>query len=171
MIVGCEHRGLGAESVEVIALCLHDYKEVLMRPLIAAMAIAIMLSGCAAPPTAGQATPTPSNRLLAYQGKDEGAESTITVLRQMGSFGPTCYLSVYIDGKLAARMDDNEVASFHVQPGSKLIGIGMDPMGSGICSSGSSQPRREVETYLGKGEQRKFRFVTQSGLEIRPASY
>ena len=141
-----------------------------MRPLIAAAAITILV-GCATPPTADQATSTPSDRLLAHQEKVKGAESTITVLRQLGSIGPTCYFSVYIDGKLVARMDDNEVASFHVKPGPRLIGIGMDPQGAGICASGSNQPRREVESYLSAGEQRKFRFVTQSGLEIRPASY
>jgi len=142
-----------------------------MRLLIAATVIASTLGGCAAPPTADKANQTPSHRLLAYQAWEEGADSTITVLRQLGAIGPTCYFSVYIDGRLVARMDDNEIASFHVRPGSRLIGIGLDPQGSGICTSGSNLPRREVETYLGKGEQRKFRFVTQSGLEIRPASY
>lgn len=130
-----------------------------------------LLTGCASSPAVDQATPTPSSRLIAYQEKGGDDDSIITVLRQLGSIGPTCYFSVYIDGKLVARMDDNEIASFHVQPGPRLIGIGMDPDGSGVCASGSNQPRREVETYLGVGEQRKFRFVTQSGLEIRPASY
>lgn len=148
-----------------------ETKDGFMRLHIAATVIISTLTGCAAPPTADSANSTPNDRLLAYQAKQAGAYSTITVLRQLGAIGPTCYFSVYIDGKLAARMDDNEVASFYVQPGLRLVGIGMDPLGAGICSSGSNQPRREVETYLGVGEQRKFRFVTQSGLEIRPSSY
>lgn len=153
--------------------CIYEFtenKDDFMRLLMVTPLICL-LTGCAGSPTVDQAIPTPSSRLFAYQGIGDGGDSIITVLRQLGSIGPTCYFSVYIDGKLVARMDDNEIASFYVQPGPKLIGIGMDPNGAGICSSGSNQPRREVETYLGKGEQRKFRFATQSGLEIRPASY
>ncbi|AZL75780.1 3-isopropylmalate dehydratase [Pseudomonas oryziphila] len=140
-----------------------------MRKLIAAAAIAA-LSGCAAPPSIGEAIPAPANRLLAFQAEDQGKDGTVTVIREGAAQGGHCFFGVYIDGKLVARLDNDEKASFHVKPGRRLVGVGADPQGAGPCS-GNTQFKREVATWLEVGESQTFRIAFQPMLDIRPSSY
>lgn len=140
-----------------------------MRALIATAAIAI-LSGCAAPPTVGEAVPAPASRLLALQAEDKGRDGAVTVVREGAFQGGHCYLGIYLDGKLVARLDNNEKASFHVKPGRRLVGVGSDPQGAGNCS-GNSGFRREVATWIEVGEKQTFRIAFQPMLDIRPSSY
>lgn len=99
-----------------------------MRRLIAAATITA-LSGCAAPPTISEATPTPANRLLALQTEERGKDATVTVVREGAFQAGHCFFGVFVDGQLVARLDNNEKASFHVKPGRRLIGVGSDPQG------------------------------------------
>lgn len=140
-----------------------------MHKLIIATTIA-MLSGCAAPPTVGEATPAPGNRLLELQAEERGKDATVTVVRESAIQAGHCFFGIYIDGKLVARLDNNEKASFHVKPGRRLVGVGSDPQGGGSCS-GNSAYRREVATWIQVGEQQTFRIAFQPMLDIRPSSY
>lgn len=140
-----------------------------MRPFIAAATIAF-LSGCAAPPSIGEATPAPANRLLALQAEDQGKDGTVTVIREGAAQGGHCFFGIYLDGKLVARLDNGEKASFYVKPGRRLIGVGSDPQGAGPCS-GNAQFKREVATWLEVGEKQTFRIAFQPMLDIRPSSY
>ncbi|WP_144174881.1 hypothetical protein [Pseudomonas sp. Kh13] len=141
-----------------------------MRLLIAAAAITTMLSGCAAPPTLGEATPIPSNRLLAYQTQDYGKDASVTVLRESAIQSGQCFFGIYVDGVLSARLDNNEKVSFYLKPGRHLIGVGPDPQGAGNCSGGYGY-KREVATWVQVGEQQTFRIAFQPMLDIRPSSY
>ncbi|NWC82846.1 hypothetical protein HX798_21510 [Pseudomonas putida] len=141
-----------------------------MRSLFAATAIATMLGGCAAPPTVGEATPAPSERVLAYQTEDHGKDARVTVLRESAFAAGQCYFGVYVDGVLSARLDNNEKANFFLKPGRHLIGVGSDPQGGGNCS-GNSGYRREVATWVQVGEKQTFRIAFQPMLDIRPSSY
>ncbi|MNC42590.1 hypothetical protein D3C75_914080 [compost metagenome] len=140
-----------------------------MRTLFAVAAIT-MLSGCASPPTVGEAVPAPSNRLLAYQVEDKGKDAAVTVVREGAFQAGNCYFGLYIDGKLVARVDSNEKANFYLKPGRRLIGVGSDPQGAGNCS-GNSSYRREVATWVQAGEHQTFRISFQPMLDIRPSSY
>ncbi|GLR38520.1 hypothetical protein [Pseudomonas plecoglossicida] len=140
-----------------------------MRPLITAAAIA-MLSGCAAAPTVGEAVPAPGNRLLTLQTEDLGKDATVTVIRESAIQAGHCFFGVFIDGKLVARLDNNEKATFYVKPGRRLVGVGSDPEGAGPCS-GNSQFKREVATWIEVGERQTFRIAFQPMLDIRPSSY
>jgi len=140
-----------------------------MRTLITAVALA-MLGGCAAPPTVGEAVPAPSNRLLTLQTEDHGKDATVTVVRESAIQAGHCLFGVFIDGKLVARLDNNEKANFHVKPGRRLIGVGSDPQGAGPCS-GNTQFKREVATWIEVGESQTFRIAFQPMLDIRPSSY
>ncbi|MCW0920880.1 hypothetical protein OK411_10825 [Pseudomonas sp. RG1] len=140
-----------------------------MRPLIAAVAIAI-LNGCASPPYAGDAIPVPANRLLAYQSEDKGHDASVTVIREGGVNGAGCLFAVSIDGKLVARIGGDEKARFYLKPGRRLIGVGSDPQAIGRCG-GSSSFKREVATWVQPGESQTFRVVFQPQLDIRPSSY
>lgn len=141
-----------------------------MRQLITAAAITTMLSGCAAPPTLGEATPIPNNRLLAYQVEEHGKHASVTVFRESAIPSAQCYFAVYVDGVLSARLDNNEKASFYLKPGRHLIGVGADPQGAGNCS-GNSGYKREVATWVEVGEKQTFRIAFQPMLDIRPSSY
>ena len=46
-----------------------------------------MLSGCAAPPSVGEAVPAPNDRLLAYQVGDYGKDAVVTVVLLRGIRG------------------------------------------------------------------------------------
>jgi hypothetical protein len=140
-----------------------------MRKLIAAATIT-MLSGCASPPSGGEIVTAPNNRLLAYQVEDKGKDAAVTVVREGAFQGGQCFFGLYIDGKLVARVDNNEKASFYLKPGRRLIGVGSDPQGSGNCS-GNSTFRREVATWVQPGESQTFRISFQPMLDIRPSSY
>lgn len=128
------------------------------------------LTGCASPPTVGEAVPAPSSRLLAYQVEAHGKDAVVTVVREGAIQAGHCYFGIYIDGKLVARMDNNEKASFYLKPGRRLIGVGSDPQGGGSCS-GNSGFRREVATWVEVGEKQTFRISFQPMLDIRPSSY
>jgi len=140
-----------------------------MRTLITAVALA-MLGGCAAPPTVGEAVPAPGSRLLTLQTEDHGKDATVTVVRESAIQAGHCFFGVFIDGKLVARLDNNEKANFHVKPGRRLIGVGSDPKGVGPCS-GNTQFKREVATWIEVGESQTFRIAFQPMLDIRPSSY
>lgn len=134
------------------------------------IAVTTFLSGCASPPTVGEAVPVPNNRLLAYQVEDEGKDAAVTVVRESSFQGGVCYFGVYVDGKLVARVDNNEKARFYLKPGRRLIGVGSDPQGAANCS-GNSSYRREVATWVEAGERQTFRISFQPMLDIRPSSY
>lgn len=140
-----------------------------MRSLLAA-AIILAFSGCAAPPTVGEAIPAPANRLLTLQAEEHGKGATLTVVRESSIQAGHCFFGVFVDGKLVARLDNNEKATFYVKPGRRLVGVGFDPQGVGPCS-GNSQFKREVATWIEVGESQTFRIAFQPMLDIRPSSY
>lgn len=140
-----------------------------MRTLIA-VAIVGMLSGCAAPPTVGEAVPAPGSRLLAYQVEEKGKDGAVTVVREGDVNGAGCLFAIFIDGEIVARLAGDEKAEFHLKPGRKLIGVGWDPQATGRCA-GNSRFKREVATWLEVGERQTFRIAFQPMLDIRPSSY
>ncbi|WP_414867904.1 hypothetical protein [Pseudomonas donghuensis] len=133
-------------------------------------AMIAMLSGCAAPPLIGEAEPAASTRLLALQDEGRGKDAIVTVVRESSIQAGHCFLGIYLDGQLVARLDNNEKASFHVKPGRRLVGVGSDPQGAGNCS-GNSGFKREVATWLLVGEHQVFRIAFLPSLDIRPSSY
>ncbi|MFJ3447414.1 hypothetical protein ACIPM0_04135 [Pseudomonas sichuanensis] len=140
-----------------------------MRRLIAAATVAA-LSGCAAPPTVGEAVLAPSSRLLAYQVEDRGKDAVVTVLREGDVNGAGCLFAIFVDGELVARLAGDEKAQFYLKPGRKLIGVGWDPQATGRCA-GNDRFKREVATWLEVGESQTFRIAFQPMLDIRPSSY
>lgn len=134
------------------------------------MVLTAVLSSCAAPPTLSEAIPAPANRLLALQFKDAGKDGTVSVVREGAAQAGHCFFGIYIDGKLVAKLDNNEKASFYVKPGRRLIGVGSDPQGVGPCS-GNARYRREVATWIQPDEVQTFRIAFQPMLDIRPSSY
>ena len=141
-----------------------------MLKALAVTAAVLMLNGCAAPPTIGEAMPAPTNRLLALQAEDQGKDGTVTVIREGDVNGAGCLFAIFIDGEIVARLAGDEKAEFHLKPGRKLIGVGWDPQATGRCA-GNSRFKREVATWLEVGERQTFRIAFQPMLDIRPSSY
>lgn len=124
--------------------------------LAVSLALILALAGCVTKPISEvQALPVPNDRLLAYQDKSAATSATVITLRDAGFTGGGCDMAVYIDGTLAARIGDREMARFYLAPGDHVIGTG--PTGRGTCAMFSDRMRRETGVSLKEGETKKFR--------------
>jgi len=95
--------------------------------------LCLTLAGCTtAPPTADRTTPVPTDRIFAHGAN--GLEADLIVTRDSGAIGAGCKVGFYIDGKIAATLKPVETASFSLEPGNHLIGVGNDPNGAGLCA-------------------------------------
>lgn len=143
-----------------------------MRMLIGALAVAL-LAGCSTNPTTyEQAKAVESDRALAYQSKPNGDAGELLVTRDGGMLGSACYLGVFVNGKLSARIGPGERARFIVPAGENLIGAGGDPNGNGFCAIGGIT-MREVTASVRSGETKRFRISgdMNSGFALSPSSF
>lgn len=127
-----------------------------------------LISGCATTPVPlTSAKPVPANRLLAFQAPVDGKTATIAVVRDEGFTGGGCFLGLYLNGVLAARMDVSEGARFHVNPGEVLLRVSWDPKGSGLCGFGSGE-WKQIESLVRLNEEKSFRLSINptGGLDI-----
>ncbi len=141
-----------------------------MKQILLVSAIALSVSACATkPPRLAQLRTPPPDRLLAYQSVSDG-DSTVQVVRDIGSMGSACYHAVFVDGKVAAKLATGEVATFHVPPGEHVLGTWTT--GSGLCGFREGADRRETSVILKPGEMRKFRLtiVPDAGPSINPTT-
>lgn len=118
-----------------------------------------------------EAAPVPADRLLAFQSPIAGDSGTVITIRDAGFTGSGCNMAVYIDGTLAARIGDAEVATFYLSAGDHIIGTG--PTGRGTCVIGQERLRREIGVSLEPGETKKFRLSINpnSGPAIEPTAF
>lgn len=148
-----------------------------MKGLLFAVVAATGLSGCVLPtkqPLDSEVAPTPSDRLLAYQDRDEGF-ATIVVTRDIGMIGGGCQLGVVINDKLAGKLNTGERAHFYVPPGEHLLApTWID--GRGLCGAFYSEDRaaarrRFIEVSVASGATKRYRIHTNTDGEstIEPA--
>ena len=104
----------------------------------------------------GEATLTPKARLMAFQTLSPDRSSTITLIRDSGYVGSACYLMVYVNATLAARMDTGELAKFHIPPGSMFLWVGPDKKGRGFCQVGEGYSA-QIDTTMKDHEEQIFR--------------
>ncbi|CAD5108696.1 3-isopropylmalate dehydratase [Zestomonas carbonaria] len=138
-----------------------------MRSILALLPL-LLLAGCSsyrADP--GQVKAVPDDRLLAYQQVEEG-RGRIVVNRDIGFLGGGCYVAVLVDREVAARIGVGEVATFHVPPGARVLGISADKQDETLCGKGFLW--RELAVQVAAGENHRFRIVSenQGGFAIRP---
>lgn len=93
----------------------------------------------------------PAERVLTYQEPVRGPGATLHISRAKAWGGSACYAAVYINGRLAVRIDESEVAQFNVPAGDVRVSVGKDPQGRGACGLGEAGERVH-ETVLAKGE-------------------
>lgn len=100
----------------------------------------------------------------------EDAEHTanIVIIRDTGAKGSACFLSVHLNGVLAARLDTGEVASFFIKPGEVVIRAGLDPEGKFLCASSLAPGMIDVkETIMKEGEEKVFSIGMSMASDIR----
>ena len=117
----------------------------------------LVVGGCHTTPVPlEEAIPTPLPRLMAFQSPSPSYPSTLTIIRDKGFGGSSCYIMVYINNELAARMDAGEKAVFHVPAGNTLIMVGPDTQGEGLCWL-ADKYSDQIETYLNAQEKKPYR--------------
>lgn len=138
--------------------------------LICAVLPLLALAGCSSFQAApDKVSAVPSERLLAYQQPVEGG-GLIVVNRDLGMLGGGCYVAVLVDRQVAARIGMGEQARFHVPPGNRVVGIGIDEADDTLCGKG--RLRRELAVRVAEGESQHLRIISEakSGFDIRPAT-
>jgi hypothetical protein len=93
----------------------------------------------------------PAERVLTYQEPVRGPAATLRISRAKAWAGSACYAAVYINGRLAARFDEFEVAQFNVPAGDVRVAVGKDPQGRGACGLGEAGEHVH-ETVVARGE-------------------
>ena len=125
------------------------------------LALLLLLNGCASTPVPiSEATQAPTDRVIAFQSPEPTKNATLTVIRDGGlAPGGGCFMALWINQTLAARLDTSEVAKFYLEPGEILLRVGRDPQGKGLCALGQDQWVQR-ETVLRPGEQKAFRMTS-----------
>lgn len=112
--------------------------------------------------------PVPDDRVLAYQEPVRGPAGALRVTRGRAWEMGGCYLAIYINDRLAARMDPGETAMFKVPAGEVRLGVGNDPGARGTCRIGQSSQDMHV-TPLAKGEHLHVHFRMSGGARFSEA--
>lgn len=143
-----------------------------MRYALVPISLSLALVGCAklsTPTPVRNATPTPSERLLAFQDQARKDLSTIVVVRDEGFFGGRCFHGIWIDGVLAGKLEPAEIANFYVEPGEHTLTVGN--VGSGNSACDSHKDRIHRETTVRQNQKKVFRALwnTNDGIpDIQP---
>ena len=95
-----------------------------------------------------EASLTPSTRRLAFQDTTHPGYGRVTVIRDKGVRAPGCYIEIYVDDTLAARIDKGEQVTFYLPPGPLELKIATDLQGKAVCK----YDPRPCETNQNKGE-------------------
>lgn len=130
----------------------------------------LALAGCVTkPPRPDQLRQPSADRLLAFQSPSDG-DASITVTRDIGALQSACYMAVFLDGKVVAKLATGEVATFHVPAGDHIVGAWNT--GSGLCGYREGEDRREQATILKPGGAKRFRITVNpnSGIEFSPTT-
>ena len=101
------------------------------------------------------------DRLLAYQEETDKTTAKIEVIRDTGLIGSDCYMGVFVNRNLAARLATGERARFAVEPGTVMVRGGQDPKNKAMCGM---EPGKEMtlETTIGPNETKFFRLYVSA---------
>lgn len=132
-----------------------------MRKLLGLFVCVVAVSGCSTTPVpADRALPVSPDRVLAFQEKIPRATATIIVTRDEGILGSGCYLALFIDKQLSGRFASGEKATFFLEPGERLLRVGQDAQGSGLCAI-PAEFGATRETTLRENETKYFRLLME----------
>jgi len=124
---------------------------------------AVFINGCATTPVnLSTANKVPNERVFAFQVASNKNTAELTVIRDKGLLGSACYLSVYVNTVLSARIDVAEAVTFYLRPGEILLRAGKDPEGKGLCG-GDQGYWTQREITLKAGQIKSFRLSLNQG--------
>ena len=110
-----------------------------------------------------KASPIPSTRLLAFQDADNPGNSRVTVIRDKGLGGARgCFLVIYVNETMAARIEKGEKATFNLSPGPLLLVVGPDLKGKLLCGYDPGNST-QIKTTLRPNEDKVFRISSSAG--------
>ena len=109
-----------------------------------------------------KASPTPSTRRLAFQDANNPENSRVTVIRDMGVRKSGCFVEIYVNENVAARIDEGEKVTFYLPPGPLLLGVGPDFNGPILCGYDPSNST-QINTTLKPNEEKVFRISFSGG--------
>ena len=119
------------------------------------------LAGCATKPIAPNlATNAPAERVMAHQVPIAGG-GTVTVVRDKGFLGSGCYLGVFVNGDLAAKLSRAERVKLYLPMGRTLLAS--RSVGGGLCENDSNG--RSVAVQITPGDSFTYRLaLSQDGV-------
>jgi hypothetical protein len=134
-----------------------ELSKVLLRASTIILILGFVTACATTPLTLTDAVQAPSERVLAFQ-TPRDYDGTLVVIRDEGFVLSGCFLALYINRTLAARLDVREVATFYVDPGEVLLRVAGDPEGQGLCGLGTDRWTQR-ETFLKRAETKHFRLT------------
>lgn len=103
-----------------------------------------------------EAAPVPAERVLAFHDPIPPPASTIHIVRNTGVGISECYLEIYVNQTLAARIDKGEQVTFYLSPGPLLLQVGPDLKGKPLCGYDPGNAK-QIKTTVGPNEEKIFR--------------
>ena len=125
------------------------------KSVIAMAFIVATTSGCTVfvrtnPVAVASASRIPPDRALMFQEKKPGSY-LMTITRDEGFMGGGCFIGLEVDGKLSARFNPGDTASFYIPTATPAMQVVPDPLGQGLCGIGGWTP--VPENYVLKANQ------------------
>lgn len=143
-----------------------------MKGFSAAAAVVALLAGCSAtrPIATEMAKPVPASQIFAYAqpATDTG---TVIVTRDVGLAGSKCPVAFYVDGEVAAHVDNGQTMTVYIPSGKHILGAG--PAGTGVCGIVSRTAHmREAAFDVVAGDRLKLRlgFTRDGTYQIAPTA-
>ena len=123
----------------------------------------LLMTACHSTPVSlEKASQTPSTRILAFQDVNLPGNSRVTVIRDTGVGVPGCFVEIYVNETVAARIDKGEKVTFFLSPGPLLLGVGPDLKGNPLCGYDPGNST-QIKTKLAPDEEKVFRISFSAG--------
>ncbi len=123
----------------------------------------LLMTACHTTPISlEKAAPTPSNRRLAFQDVDHPENSRVTVMRDLGVRKSGCFVEIYVNETVAARIDEGEKVTFYLSPGPLVLGVGPDFNGPILCGYDPTNST-QIKTTLKPNEEKVYRISFSGG--------
>jgi hypothetical protein len=94
--------------------------------------------------TINVAKPISQDRVFAFADKPQKTFSTLKIARGDSFFGGGCYLNLYIDDKLTAKVDTEEFVLLYLPVGIHFVSIGFDLSGNGLCAASDQECEQKI---------------------------
>lgn len=134
-----------------------------LKNILALLFVTTVMVACATTPTPlSEIVPISKERTYAFQNTSLEKYSTIVITRDQGVNFSACYIGLWIDATLAARIDVSEQVKFYLSPGEHLLKVGVDPEGKGLCGFTGFVNWVQRETFLKDRETKYFRIAINS---------